>query len=221
VASCRDPKTFCTRLRQAISACSDASFLRALWTRNAAVVESLRDHRPDLLTRRGLHFAAVLERVFEEQLNKLTTQAGTEPTPTPIDKSALAIGVPRRLRDEEHLAFVAALPCLVCARAPSQAHHLRFAQPRALGRKVSDEWAVPLCNLHHRALHDSGNEEIWWRTHNIQATVEAERLWRERQPPQALDASARPNPPEPRLALAQPEPQQAILTRAPSGARGE
>jgi len=199
VASCRDPKTFCTRLRQAISACSDASFLRALWTRNAAVVESLRDHRPDLLTRRGLHFATVLERVFEEQLNKLTAQNGTEPTPTPIDKSALTIAAPRRLRDEEHLAFVATLPCLVCARTPSQAHHLRFAQPRALGRKVSDEWVVPLCNLHHRSLHDGGNEEVWWTQHRIDAVSEAERLWRERQalapPPVSLQSnSAAPTP---------------------------
>src|SRR4051795_8115319 len=36
------------------------------------------------------------------------------------------------------------LPCLVCGRAPSDAHHLRYAEPRALGRKVSDEFAVPL-----------------------------------------------------------------------------
>jgi len=54
---------------------------------------------------------------------------------------------------------------------------LRFAQPRALGSKVSDEWVVPLCNLHHRALHDTGNEEIWWKAHNIDASTEAERLW--------------------------------------------
>jgi hypothetical protein len=70
-------------------------------------------------------------------------------------------------------------------RAPSQAHHLRFAQPRALGSKVSDEWMVPLCDLHHRALHDTGNEEIWWEAHNIDAAAEAERLWDARRPPSA------------------------------------
>src|SRR4029077_20885146 len=87
---------------------------------------------------------------------------------------------PRRLRDDQHLAFVAHLPCLICGRAPSHAHHLRFAQPRALGQKVSDEWVVPLCNLHHRALHGIGNEETWWAQHSIDALAEAQRLWRER-----------------------------------------
>jgi len=205
VASCRDPKTFCTQLRQAISACSDAYFLRALWTRNAAVVQSLHDHRPDLTTRTGVHFAAVLERVFEAQFNKLTAQNGIEPTPTPVDKSVLAIAAPRRLRDEEHLAFVATLPCLVCARTPSQAHHLRFAQLRALGRKVSDEWVVPLCNLHHRALHDGGNEELWWAQQGIDAVPEAERLWQERRAPAPLPAPARSQPAEPTPMAAIPE----------------
>lgn len=98
-----------------------------------------------------------------------------------VDKSALTIAAPRRVRHNEHLQYVATLPCLVCARAPSQAHHLRFAQPRALGSKVSDEWVVPLCNLHHRALHDCGAEETWWKAHNIDAIGEAGRLWRARQ----------------------------------------
>ena len=70
---------------------------------------------------------------------------------------------PRRVRDKEHLRFVANLPCLFCGRSPSQLHHIRYAQPRALGRKVSDQWVVPLCALHHRALHDHGNEAQWWK----------------------------------------------------------
>jgi hypothetical protein len=36
---------------------------------------------------------------------------------------------------------------------PSDPHHLRFAQPRALGLKVSDEFTVPLCRDHHRQVH--------------------------------------------------------------------
>ena len=55
-----------------------------------------------------------------------------------------------------------AQPCLLCGRTPSDAHHLRFAQPRALGRKVSDEFTVPLCRTHHRRLHQSGKEVEWW-----------------------------------------------------------
>jgi hypothetical protein len=63
-----------------------------------------------------------------------------------------------RLRDKEHCKFVASQPCIVCGRTPSEAHHIRFAQPRALGRKVSDEYTVPICRLHHRELHGYGDE---------------------------------------------------------------
>jgi len=175
--------------------------LRRLWKNNAAIVEALRACRPDLTTKKGVHFASVLERVFEVQLDKFTVGIPVSAIEMlAIDKSALAISAPRRVRDEEHLQMVATLPCLVCARAPSQAHHLRFAQLRALGRKVSDEWAVPLCNLHHRALHDAGNEETWWREQGIDARAEAERLWRERRTPaetapRPLSASGGVEPP--------------------------
>ena len=93
------------------------------------------------------------------------------------DKAALEIGAPSRVRDKEHLAFVAARTCLVCGRYPSQAHHVRFAQPRALGRKVSDEFVVPLCAIHHRALHNFGKEEDWWRQQKLDPIKEARRLW--------------------------------------------
>ena len=48
-----------------------------------------------------------------------------------------------RLRDKEHTKFVSRQPCVVCGRTPADPHHLRFAQPRALGRKVSDKYTVP------------------------------------------------------------------------------
>jgi hypothetical protein len=63
-------------------------------------------------------------------------------TATGIDKSLLARPEPRRVRDKDHVRFVAKQPCLICGRTPADAHHLRFAQHRALGRKASDE-AVP------------------------------------------------------------------------------
>jgi Rad52/22 family double-strand break repair protein len=78
------------------------------------------------------------------------TSAAPPLTPTKIDKSQLAIAEPKRLRDKAHLKFVASQPCLVCGRQPSDPHHLRFAQPRAMGLKVSDEFTVPLCRTHHR-----------------------------------------------------------------------
>jgi hypothetical protein len=96
-----------------------------------------------------------------------------------IDKSALAIAEPRRLRDKEHLKFVAARPCLVCGHQPSDPHHLRFAQARALGLKVSDEFTVPLCREHHRQLHQAGNEVNWWGDLDINALEIAKGLWEE------------------------------------------
>ncbi len=98
----------------------------------------------------------------------------------PIDKSALPISAPRRIRDKDHLRFVASQPCLVCGRSPGHAHHVRFAQPRAMGRKVSDEWTVPLCATHHRALHTVGDEEKWWKERQIDPITHAEQLWRRR-----------------------------------------
>lgn len=104
-----------------------------------------------------------------------------EPVRAKIDKSVLTISEPKRHRDKTHLRFVAAHPCLVCGRNPSDAHHLRFAQPRALGLKVSDEFTVPLCREHHRQLHQAGNEIAWWHNVNIKPVPIANKLWAERQ----------------------------------------
>jgi hypothetical protein len=82
-----------------------------------------------------------------------------------------------RKRNKAHLAFVAAQPCLVCQRSPCDAHHLKFSQPRTLGRKVSDEFTVPLCRDHHRDLHRHGNEVAWWANHRIGALRVARDLW--------------------------------------------
>jgi hypothetical protein len=95
-----------------------------------------------------------------------------------IDKSVLALPEPRRLRDKEHLKFVAKQPCLICGRTPSDAHHIRFAQPRALGRKVSDEFTVPVCRTHHREIHRHGDEAAWWKRHSLEPLSTANRLWR-------------------------------------------
>jgi hypothetical protein len=103
----------------------------------------------------------------------------TPPEPTGIDKSALTIGNARRFRDKAHLKFVAKAPCLICGRKPCDPHHVRFAQKHALGRKVSDEFTVPLCRSHHRALHRSGNEALWWQTAGLDPVTTAAKLWEE------------------------------------------
>lgn len=84
---------------------------------------------------------------------------------------------PRRHRDKDHIRFIAVQPCTVCGRQPCEAHHLRFAQPRALGRKVSDEFTVPLCRVHHRELHHHGDERAWWNKLNINPVPIALRFW--------------------------------------------
>jgi hypothetical protein len=96
---------------------------------------------------------------------------------TSVNKTVLTLPVPRRIRDREHVKSVAKQPCLVCGRRPADAHHLRFAQPRTLGRKVSDEFTVPLCRGHHREVHRCGDEAAWWDKAGIDPSVSARALW--------------------------------------------
>jgi ERF superfamily len=94
-----------------------------------------------------------------------------------VDKTLLALPAPRRIRDREHVKSVPKQPCLVCGRRPADAHHLRFAQSPALGRKVSDEFTVPLCRGHHREVHRCGDEASWWNKAGIDPTITARAMW--------------------------------------------
>jgi hypothetical protein len=106
-----------------------------------------------------------------------------EKTKTPqIDKSVLVFPEPRRIRDRDHIRHVMKQSCLICGRRPSDPHHLRLAQSRALGRKVSDEFTVPLCRGHHREVHCCGDEATWWNNAGIEPTVFARALWLETHP---------------------------------------
>jgi hypothetical protein len=107
-----------------------------------------------------------------------------------IDKTALTLPVPRRVRDREHVKAVAKQPCLVCGRRPADAHHLRFAQSLALSRKVSDEFTVPLCRGHHREAHRCGDEAAWWRKTGIDPGAAARVLWLKSHPVPLSAASA-------------------------------
>jgi hypothetical protein len=122
-----------------------------------------------------------------------------------IDKSILTVAAPRRYRNREHLRYVAQQACLVCGRKPSDPHHLGFTQPRALGRKVSDEFAVPLCRGHHRAVHRSRDERAWWRQAGIDPIKVARRLWRETRG-MGQQRSERTASPRPHAAAASPDP---------------
>ena len=135
----------------------------------------------------GRRHRSTSKDLFPNNTTKTEEKSAAAPTLAPdvaedqkqcqIDKSQLAIAEPKRLRDKAHLKLVASQPCLVCGRQPSDPHHLRFAQPRALGLKVSDEFTVPLCRGHHRELHQTGNEKAWWEQRRIRVLEVARSLW--------------------------------------------
>ena len=158
-----------------------------------------------------------VERAFQERLVSITNQAAAPSAPNAerplrrrgrkdrrrrsvIDKSALALPAPRRIRDREHVKSVAKQPCLVCGRRPADAHHLRFVQSPALGRKVSDEFTVPLCRGHHREVHRCRDESVWWNKTGIDATAAARALWLKTHPlPGGVGAVGAKLPNEPNL----------------------
>jgi hypothetical protein len=115
---------------------------------------------------------------IERPQETVTTESTDAAQARGIDKSILTVAAPRRYRSREHLRYVAQQACLICGRKPSDPHHLGFTQPRALGRKVSDEFAVPLCRGHHRAVHRSRDERAWWRQAGIDPIKVARRLWK-------------------------------------------
>ena len=136
--------------------------------------------------------AKAVEEAFAVKLTLISTQTTKTRTDkrvtakpkraTKIEKDVLAFPEPRRLRDRDHMRHIMNQPCLICGRRPSDPHHLRFAQLRALGGKVSDEFTVPLCRTHHREVHRSGDERSWWRKPAIDPLAAARTLWLQTHP---------------------------------------
>jgi len=162
----------------------------AFWTRNLSGFSDVG--------RRDADAGPALASVLKERLREIGQAKSLVPA---HGRSTLLIPKETRIRDRDHLAFVARQPCLVCGRRPAHAHHLKFAQPRAMSLKVSDEYTVPLCNGHHDALHKAGDERAWWARHGIIDPLKfAARLWSasrngDRDAVEDLiDAPAKPNP---------------------------
>src|SRR5262249_42971800 len=127
---------------------------------------------PDAVSDQSRVSAALADAVSSQ---KPAAAAGTR-----LRRSAVgALGKTVRLRDKDHRKFVLRQPCLVCGRVPSDPHHLTFTQPRSLGRRASDEFTVPVCRVHHRELHHSGDEAAWWRRLNIDPVPVALKLWQQ------------------------------------------
>jgi hypothetical protein len=135
-----------------------------------AVLEAPRADLSDQPDGAELSAEQGLAKREDESLSGEEQQPSTAVMVSPIRKEV-------RHRNKAHLAFVGAQPCLVCRRAPCDAHHLKFAQPRSLGRKVSDEFTVPLCRDHHLDLHRHGNETAWWANLQIAPMEAAKDLW--------------------------------------------
>lgn len=171
-----EPSAFCGALKRALREAPGEKERMAWWQANSAALEALRPAHPDLVTRRGLHYVDALAALCRAADSTSQAPAEMAPAVETQDEARAAVD-PIRLRDKEHLRLVAGEPCLVCGRQPAEAHHLRFAQPRAMSRKPGDQFTVPLCRLHHRELHDRGDEEAWWRERSIDPMDEAGRLW--------------------------------------------
>jgi hypothetical protein len=155
----------------------------SLTAADAKLVEDAFEHRLSELappaTAEAADDAAPSSDVDFVGAHAMLTKGNGDPLPDSINKSALVIATPRRYRNREHLRYVAQQPCLICGRKQSDPHHLRYLQPRALGRKPSDEFAVPLCRSHHRAVHRAGDEQAWWKAAGIDPVQVARQLWRQ------------------------------------------
>ena len=146
---------------------------------DAKLVENTFEHRLSELASIGTSPATDDAAAIADADPQATSRtASTDPDQfVGIDKSVLAVAAPRRYRNREHLRSVAKQPCLICGRKPSDPHHLRYLQPRALGRKASDEFVVPLCRVHHRAVHRARDEQAWWQAAGIDPIQIARKLW--------------------------------------------
>ena len=216
-----DPVDFCSTIKTEMERLGSAMETMGFWACNEEMVSRLQEVAPDLVTERGQHYADILSQLYTDKLSTFEAKpdVGTARSNAPTSSSreeqkgipsgkrqaatrnglsaktrkrAEPASKPKRLRNSEHLKFVTNHACLFCGRMPSQAHHVRYAQPRAMSRKVSDEWTVPLCNTHHDDLHRAGDEKRWWSERDIDPLREAKRMWEETQrekAPQLLEAS--------------------------------
>jgi hypothetical protein len=188
------PEAFADELRKAMTNAKEIEALFAVWEQNVktvrAIARSMRDRPSD---------GGGLAQGLVAHLKACAVALATPATRTPsapsraatlnghlhpkaknekIDKSMLTLGELKRIRSKEHLRFVAQQPCLICGRKPSHAHHIRYAQPRGLSLKVSDEFTVPLCATHHSENHRTGDEQCWWEEKKIDPLAVAQGLWK-------------------------------------------
>ena len=182
-----DPVDYCANFRRLLENAAAPTALKSLWDRNQNTLLILKAKCPDLKSEKGQHYADILARLFATRLDAFASAKGKEnkrdtdvSAPRPHEPAS-PLTIPKRIRNKDHLKFVASQPCLICGRENVEAHHILFAEPRAMGKKVGDQWTVPLCAIHHRSLHMAGNEESWWLTNKQDPMAAAEELWQKSQ----------------------------------------
>jgi hypothetical protein len=195
IGSFAKPHDFAKALRDAMTAAQDIELLFGLWEQNVGVLRALNRSlkleasEPGLAQSLVTHLKSCARTLVkprseadevsaEFEASKLNRPGAGVTERGKIDKSVLTISEPKRLRSKDHLRYVGRQPCLICGRAPSHAHHVRFAQPKGLALKVSDEFTVPLCAIHHTENHATGNERGWWEKYKIDPLAVAEGLWK-------------------------------------------
>jgi hypothetical protein len=174
---------FIAALSKALTESKDIEHLFAVWERNVDSVRAV-NKQTNRSTPRGVIVRNLVTQLkacaiaLAKQTNETSPGASSSVESRPkIDKSALALSELKRIRSKEHLRFVAQQPCVICGRTPAHAHHVRCAQRRGLALKVSDEFTVPLCALHHSENHASGDERRWWHERKIDPLAIAQELW--------------------------------------------
>jgi hypothetical protein len=195
-ASFDKPSEYAGALRKAMTEARDIEILFAIWEQNVETVRALnRSLKQGALPKSGIapqlvnHLKQCAIALVKPEIRgdgpvdgQGARTVALRPSDGPrskIDKSVLTIGEPKRIRCKEHLRFVACQPCLICGRSPSHAHHVRYAQSKGLSLKVSDEFTVPLCAIHHHQIHTTGKEREWWQERNIDPLLVASDLWRQ------------------------------------------
>jgi DNA recombination protein Rad52 len=186
ISSHDNPKLFVDALRQVMSEARDIELLYDVWEQNIDTLRAV--HRswsgkasiiPEMVAHLRACAVALVKAASNGSGSHRSEQSHSEDRGVrqKIDKSVLTISEPKRIRCKEHLRFVATQPCLICGRSPSHAHHVRYAQPRGLSLKVSDEFTIPLCAIHHHHIHTTGKEREWWQERKIDPLKVAADLW--------------------------------------------
>jgi len=179
---------FIVALRKALTEATDIEQLFGIWERNVDTVRTI-NKQTNRSTLRGVIAqnlvaqmktrAIALAKQGSQALEETSDDKRLRPK---VNKSVLAIAEAKRIRSKEHLQFVASRPCVICGRTPAHAHHVRYAQTRGLALKVSDEFTVPLCAIHHSENHSTGDERRWWHERKIDPLVVAAELWSKSRP---------------------------------------